>query len=244
MRYLFQPEITMTPRPAPSSKAIGFSLILLVSIVLVAMVVLPQLTWAQDAKAQPILQKTSATYKAMKALDVQFAYTLDNPQAKVKDMHTGSLLLQGNAFQLKIMGQNVTCDGQAVYTVMDEAKEVHIKSMADFKEETDLDPTTIFSAYEKGFKSKYVEETTVKGKKAHVIDLFPEDPAKRSFSRIRLVIESATNHILSSKSFSKDGSTFTLEVSKQKANPTVAANAFKVDVAALKAKGMEVVDLR
>lgn len=204
----------------------------------------PQTAKGQDAKAQPILQKTAATYKALKALDAQFTYTLDNPQAKVKDTHSGSLLLQGSAFQLKIMGQNVTCDGQTVYTVMNEAKEVHIKSMADFKDETDLDPTTIFSAYEKGFKSKYIEEVNLKGKKVHVIDLFPEDPAKKPYSRIRLTIESASNHIVSSKSFSKDGSTFTIEVSSQKANPSVAANAFKVDVAALKAKGMEVVDLR
>ena len=222
-----------------SAKAL-FSFLLMMTVANFA----PQIALAQDAKAQQILQKTAAAYRALKALDAQFTYTLDNPQAKVKDTHSGSLLLQGSAFQLKIMGQNVTCDGQTVYTVMNEAKEVHIKTMADFKEETDLDPTTIFSAYEKGFKNKYVEEINLKGKKAHVIDLFPEDPAKKPYSRIRLTIESASNHIVSSKSFSKDGSTFTIDVSSQKVNPSVAANAFKVDIAALKAKGMEVVDLR
>jgi len=197
-----------------------------------------------DPKSAPILQKSAAIYKAMKSIEAQFSYTLENTAAKVKDTQTGSLLLQGAKFKLKIMGQVVQTDGTVVHTLMDDAKEMQLKSMEDFRAETDLDPTTIFTAYEKGYKNKYVEETTVKGKKAHVIDLFPEDPGKKPFSRLRLTIDAASSQIISSKTFNKDGSTFTIEVTKQTPNATVAADAFKVDLAALKAKGYEVVDLR
>lgn len=197
-----------------------------------------------DPKAGPILQKSAAIYKAMKCIEAQFSYTLENTTAKVKDTQTGSLLLQGAKFRLKIMGQVIQTDGTLVHTVMEDAKEVQLKSLEDFKAETELDPTTIFTAYEKGYKSKYVEETTLKGKKAHIIDLFPEDPGKKPFSRLRLTIDAVSSQILSSKTFSKDGSTFTIDVTKQTADPAVAADAFKVDVAALKAKGYEVVDLR
>ena len=197
-----------------------------------------------DPKATPILQRTSAIYKALKSLEAQFSYTLENTAAKVKDTQTGSLLLQGPKFKLKIMGQVIQTEGTLVHTLIDEAKEVQMKSMEDFKAETELNPTTIFTTYDKGFKSKYVEEAMVKGKKTHVIDLFPENPDKKSFSRIRLMIDAATSQIISSKTFSKDGGTFTIEVTKQTPNATVAADDFKVDVAALKAKGYEVVDLR
>lgn len=197
-----------------------------------------------DPKATPVLQKTSAMYKALKSVEAQFSYTLENPAAKVKDTQSGSLLLQGNRFRLNIMGQVVQSDGTAVHTVMDDAKEVQIKSMEDFKAESELDPTTIFTAYDKGYKSKYVEEATVKGKKVHVIDLFPEDPGKKPFSRVRLTIDAASSQIVSSRTFSKDGSTFTIEVTKQTPNATVATDAFKVDLASMRSKGYEVVDFR
>ena len=43
-----------------------------------------------DKKAKDILAGVSAKYKSMKAMKIDFAYTLENPSAKIKETQTGN----------------------------------------------------------------------------------------------------------------------------------------------------------
>ena len=211
---------------------------------LLLLLILPtSLLFAQsDEKATAILAKVSAINKAYSNIDVAFDYTLQNPAAKVNDKREGSLLLSGQQFHLVLMGQKITSDGKIVWYDMGE--EVQIKPIAEFMEETDLDPRNIFTQYTKGFKTKYKGEKKVGGKDVHVIDLYPEIPGKKPYSRIELSIDKATNHIVASTTFGKDGTNYTLVVKTMKTNTTVSAGQFVFDKKKFEAKGYDKVDFR
>lgn len=205
--------------------------------------ILPLTLFAQtDEKAIAILDKVNATNSAYASIDLKFDYTLNNVQAKVSDKREGSLLLSGQRFHLELMGQKITSDGKIVWYDMGE--EVHIKSMEEFMEETDLDPRNIFTQYNKGFKHKYKGERKVDGKDCHVIDLYPEIPGKKPYSRIELCIDKATNHIAESTTFGKDGTSYVLTVRTMKTGVALATERFVFNQKAFEAKGYDVVDFR
>lgn len=195
-----------------------------------------------DGKATAILEKVSAVNSAYASIDVKFDYTLNNQQANISDKREGSLLLSGQRFHLELMGQKITSDGSIVW--YDMGDEVHIKTMEEFMEETDLDPRNIFSQYNKGFKNKYKGERKVNGKDCHIIDLYPEVPGKKPYSRIELCIDKATNHIMESTTFGKDGTNYVLSVRTLKTDGAVAADRFVFNRKAFEAKGYDVVDFR
>lgn len=195
-----------------------------------------------DEKATAILDKVSATNSSYSSIDIAFDYTLESQAANVKDTRQGKLILAGQRFYLELMSQKITSDGTIVWYDMD--SEVHIKSMEEFMEETDLDPRNIFSQYNKGFKNKYKGERKVGDKNTHVIDLYPDDPSKKPYSRIELCIDKATDHIVASTTFAKDGTKYTLEVRSMKTNASVKEDRFVFNRKAFEAKGYDVVDFR
>jgi outer membrane lipoprotein carrier protein len=198
----------------------------------------------EDEKAAAILKAVSTTNSAYKNISLNFTFTLQNKQAKVNDVRTGQLILAGSKFHLQLMGQDIYSDGKMVWTVMKDAKEVHLKSIEEFREETELDPANFFNQYKNGFKQKYINEEVKDGKTLSIIDLFPEVPGKKPYSRIRMGIDRSTNHLIYSKTFGKDGTDFLLEVKTMKTNVTVAADEFTYVQKKLEDAGYDIVDFR
>jgi outer membrane lipoprotein-sorting protein len=212
---------------------------------LLAILLLPFAVLAQsDDKADAILKKVSAINSGYKDIHVDFSYTLQNTEAGVNDTRSGQLSLAGNQFHLQLMGQDIYSDGKIVWYVMKDDQEVHVKSIEEFKAETELDPSNFFSQYDKGFKSKFNGEESKNGKSLNVIDLFPEIPGKKSFSRIRMGIDKATNHIVYSKTFGKDGTDYLLEVKSMKTNTGMATDSFTFSQSKFESDGYDVVDFR
>jgi len=202
------------------------------------------LTAQNDPKAEAILKKVSETAKAYKNIQVDFSYTLENKDAGINDTRDGQLTLAGNKFHLQLMGQDIYSNGEIVWYVMKEDFEVHIKSIEDFKAETDLDPSNIFNQYDKGFKSKFHADETVDGKTVETVDLFPEDPSKKPYSRVRLGVDKSTNHIVYSKTFGKDGTNYMLKVKSMKTDEGVPAELFAFDQQKFEEQDFDVVDFR
>ena len=212
---------------------------------LLATALIPLSVFAQsDEKSKAILKEVSTTNSAYKDISVSFSYTLENKEAKVNDTRDGSLTLAGNKFHLQLMGQDIYSDGKIVWYVMKDDQEVHIKSIEDFKGETELDPANFFSQYDKGFKSQFHSDETKEGKSLSVVDLFPEDPGKKPYSRIRMGIDKKTNHIVYSKTFGKDGTDYLLQIKSMKTNSGIPTTAFVFSQESFEKKGFDVVDFR
>jgi outer membrane lipoprotein carrier protein len=167
----------------------------------------------KDAQAKDVLDKVSQQTKAHPTIEVEFVITLENMETATKDQHKGKLWLKGQKYKLEIFSNTLYCDGTTIWTFAKSTNEVNITDAAD-SEESILNPATMLTIYEKGYKYKYVAERFERGRAIHVVDLFPEDVAGSDYSKIRLSIDKDKNQMVSAHYFSKDETRVLVEVVK------------------------------
>jgi outer membrane lipoprotein-sorting protein len=204
----------------------------------------------KDADAKVILNKLSKQYRSYDAVKTDFTLTIDNQQANVKETQTGTLISRSKTNKYKVtlyaagkakptVTQDIISDGKNQWTFLKDANEVQL-STADNSEEG-FNPSQIFTMYEKGYKYIYTSQQKIAGKIYQVIDLTPED-SKKSFFKVRLLIDKVKNQLYSAQIFDKNGSTYTYALRTFTPNYKVAETAFVFDKKAY--PGVEVVDLR
>lgn len=213
--------------------------------ILIALTIFPIVALSQnDPQADAILGEMSKVNNAYSSISASFDYTLNNQAAGVTDTREGSVALSKGKFHLNLGDYKVNADGQVVWVTMTDLEEVQIYDYQEFKEDNDFDPSEIFSGYSKGFKTKFMESTTIGNSKVDVIDLYPEDPSTRSFSRIRLFVESGSRHLKQAKVFGKDGNLYTYLVKSFSVNEDLSKVLSSFNQQALEEKGFSVEDLR
>lgn len=193
----------------------------------------------QDPKAGKILDAMSQKYAAMKAFKADFAQTMENPSAKVKETMTGNILVSGEKYRLGVSGQEIISNGNLMWTFLKDANEVTITESDDEAEA--MAPSKIFDMYKKGYKYAYAGTETINGAKYDVIELAPED-RKNPIYKVRLYINQKDKALKSWEMFRNNGSRYIYTIKNFEANPTLAADAFTFNKA--KHKGVNVVDLR
>ncbi len=212
---------------------------------LFALLITPTLALAQnDLKATSILNDMGRINNAYSSIIADFEYTLNNQAAGVNDTRMGSVVLSKGTFALDLGDYKVNSDGLVVWVTMTDLNEIQLYDYQEFKADNDFDPSEIFSGYSKGFKAQYKEEAEIKKVKVDVVDLFPEDPSKRNFSRIRLSIEQNSKHLKQAMVFGKDGNIYTYSVNTFKVDEDVANRIGKFDQAKFEKAGFTVEDLR
>jgi len=221
---------------------------------LISIILLVAVTWSfaqKDAAAKAILNKVSATYRTYDVVKTDFVFTLDNQQAGVKDTQTGTLIAKSKSNKYKVTlysdagspkpvaTQEMISDGKTQWTYLKKDNEVQVNNADNSSE--GLNPAQIFTIYEHGYKYIYNGDKKIAGKTYQEIDLTPED-IKKSFFKVRLLIDKVKKQIYSALIFDKNGNRYTYTLRSFVANPQVPDNTFTFDPKAH--KGVEVVDLR
>ncbi|ASU33507.1 LolA family protein [Mucilaginibacter xinganensis] len=209
-------------------------------------------TFAQkDADAKAILSKVSAKYKMYDGIKTDFTFTLDNPQAGIKETQTGTLVARSKANKFRVtlytpqsagkqdVAQEIISDGKTQWTFLKKDNEVQVSNVDNSGD--GLNPAKIFTIYEHGYKYLYTGEKKISGNIYQEIDLTPEDD-KKGFFKVRLEIDKAKKQIYSALIFDKNGNRYTYTIKRFAPNTAVADNTFSFDTKAH--KGVEVVDLR
>ncbi|MBC7565846.1 MAG: outer membrane lipoprotein carrier protein LolA [Pedobacter sp.] len=194
-----------------------------------------------DAKAKAILAEVSKKYRSYGIIKTDFSFTLENPQAKIKETQQGTLIAKSDANKYKVTmtDQELYSDGKSQWTYLKENKEVQI---TDVDNNADgVNPAKIFTVYEKGYKYLFIGEKKVGVKTLQTIDLSPID-IKKSIFKIRLTIDKAARQITNVVIFDKSGNKYTYAIKTFTPNVKIAESVFVFD--AKKYPGVEVVDLR
>lgn len=192
-----------------------------------------------DAKSQNILKRLSKNYKSYKTIQANVAFTIDNRKENIKENQKGRVWMKGDKFRLEMGEQTLISDGKTLWTYLKELNEVTIAPFEPM--EGELSPTNLFTIYEKGFESYYVGEANRGKNKVHNIDIVPTDK-KKSFFKIRLVIDRQKEQILQAVIFDKNGTLYTYDILNFVTNNAIADSQFGFDKS--KYPGVEVVDLR
>lgn len=196
----------------------------------------------QDPKAKVILDEVSKITKAYKTITAEYELISLNKEKKPINKETGKIQVKGNKFKLEIPGNTIVCDGKTIWTHNKDAQEVTIKNFEPNNEEG-LNPSNIFTMYEKGYKYKYDKEEKIGAATYHVIDLYPAiKPEKKKFSIIKLFVDKTKKQVHEIKMMMKDGGTQTYEIKSMTSNTEIADAVFVFDTKSFKAD--QIVDER
>lgn len=191
-------------------------------------------------KAKQILDKVAIKTKGYQTIRADFSFTLENIQAKLTDTHNGKIIIKGEKYKIDLMGADTYFDGKTVWMHLKDVGEVNI-SEPDMLDDQTLNPATIFTIYEEGFKYIYSGETTLNGKKTDIVDLFP-DKRDKPFSRIKLYIYQDNQQIGKITQIGKDGNNYIIDIKKMDVNIPTDDSLFTFDVS--KYPNVDVIDMR
>lgn len=194
-----------------------------------------------EIKAKEILAEVSKKYRAYDVVKTDFSYTLENPQAKIKETQLGTLFVKSklNKYKIILKGQELISDGKNQWTYLKADKEVQLSEVDNSSDA--LNPAKLFTIYENGFKSIYTNDSQNNGKTVHNIDLTPLD-GKRSFFKVRLQIDKLSKQIMNAVIFDKNGNKYTYAIKTFTPNIKVPDSTFAFDSKLY--PGVELVDLR
>jgi outer membrane lipoprotein carrier protein len=193
----------------------------------------------KDPQALEILDKMSAKYKEMSGFKATFSYTLESPSSKINENYDGDITVKSNKFRLKMGGQEIINNSTTVWTYLKESNEVNISNYEP--EEGEINPTEIYTIYQKGFKYLKLEDLTENGVVYEIIDLVPEDKDKPYF-KIRLTINKKDKTLKGWKIFEKSGNRYIYNIKNFAPNAVIDDKTFIFDKTQY--KGVQVVDLR
>ncbi len=163
-----------------------------------------------DQKALEILDAMSAKYQKVVSFKVSFTYTLENKMENINEEFSGEITVKDEKFVLKMSEQEIYNDGETIWTYMPDVNEVNIDYF--LPEEGDLTPSSIYSAYKKGFKYMFLEESVENGKTINVVDLVPED-SHNQFYKVRMFIGKGDRTLKKWTMFDKTGNIYTYMIS-------------------------------
>ena len=196
----------------------------------------------QDAKAKGILDQVSAKTRSYKSISADFSFSMVNKAMSINEKNDGSIKLKGQKYLVDLPGAGIKIysDGKTNWNYMKQGNQVTISTIDKDSGEL-MDPTSLFTIYERGFTSKFIAEKNVGGTPVYQIELFP-DKKQFDVSKISIEINKATMMIQSAQLFGNDGNLYGITVKKMETNKEFTDSDFAFD--AKKFPDVEVIDLR
>ena len=199
----------------------------------------------KDAETGLLLKAAADKAKAYSTIKTQFEFTVENSQEKSEDTYLGELYIKGSKFKMVVDKTVTFCDGKNRWVYLPDVNEVNISKVEkaeglDPEERFLVEPISLFTIYEKGFKYNTSGTQAIDGKNYTVVDLSPEDISKPYF-KIKCWI-SETNDYYAVKYFQKDGTRITLQLVDFKVNEKLKDELFVFK--AVDYPNVEIIDLR
>ena len=191
-----------------------------------------------DRKSNEILDRLTAKTEAYKTIRVEFAYKMENQEAGIDERTDGTLTVKGDKYRLNIAGQTVICDGETVWTYIEDAEEVQINTVGESEES--ITPNKLLSSYNEDYRSKFIREDFMYGTTVNIIDLTPVEG--KSYYKVRLVIDKEKDQLHEISIFDKNGSTYSYIINSFTPNTEVPDSKFSFDKSEF--PGVDVIDMR
>ena len=188
-----------------------------------AVLLAANLTWGQDAKAKEILDQVSEKSATYKSILADFTFSTENAEMDINESNEGTIKVKGKKYNLKMKGLKgsdqegdvileVFSDGSTLWNYMKDGNQVTISDIEDEGNEL-MDPSSIFTIYERGFRSELLGEKNTGGKSVYLINLFP-DSDEHDVSKIEIAIDKSTMMISSAVLHAMDENLYRIVVKK------------------------------
>jgi outer membrane lipoprotein-sorting protein len=192
-----------------------------------------------DAKSKEMLDKLSEKTKAYKTVEVKFSFEIKNKDQGINQTQTGILKMKGDKYYLKLEDKEIFCDGKEITTYTKELNEAQVIS-ADELDKDAVSPSTMFTIYEQGFKTKVKsEQKDSKGRNTMTIDLYPIKPKEKDYTMVRLDVDKDKVQFIKATILGKNGSYYYYTVTSMTPDVEMDDNIFIFDKT--KYKGVKVI---
>jgi outer membrane lipoprotein-sorting protein len=168
----------------------------------------------QDPKAKQILDEMSEKTRSYESIAADFVFSLENKEMDISEKNEGSIKLKDQKYvvDLPALGVKVFSDGETLWNYMKDGNQVTISNIEDGGNEL-MDPSSIFTIYEKGFRAKFMGEKVSGNSTAYQIELYP-DSGEYDVSKILLSIGKSDKMIKSALLYGTDGNVYGIIVKK------------------------------
>lgn len=202
------------------------------------LLILSILALAFNLNAQDAVTVFKAAVEKLKSYDnieIAFDYNMINTEAGIYETMQGEGFLQGDAYKLKIMGQDVICDGHTTWTYNADAEEVMI---GEVDSEGASSPLMIVSSYYDNITAKYLDTTNGNVKQIEAKPLFGDE----NIERIVVSLDINTLEIKDLHVFDKNKNEFVYEITIFVTNQKLPADFFKFNESDF--PDAEIIDMR
>ncbi len=191
-----------------------------------------------DKKSREMLDRLTAKTEAYKTIYVEFSYKMNNKEANIDETTEGVLTIMEDSYKLDIAGQLVICDGETIWTYIEDAEEVQVNSVEESEES--ITPNKLLTAYNDDYRSKFIKESFQYGATVNIIDLTPLEG--KSYYKVRLIIDKEKDQLHDITIFDKNGSTYSYIIKEFTPNVEVEASEFTYNEADY--PSVDVIDMR
>ena len=199
----------------------------------------------KDPEAKTLLDKAAKQAAGYKTISAAFDCVYENLAEEKSENYNGTLQLKGNRFRIDIDKTITFCDGKNRWAYLTESNEVTISKIEasndDAPEDRFMsDPMSLYTIYRTGFKYVMGDTEEIGGKTMQIVEISPEN-IKKPYFKIKYWF-TPNNDLYQIKCFQKDGTRFTLTLTKFTTNQKIDDAALNFD--AKKFPGVEVIDMR
>ena len=173
---------------------------------------------AQDAET--VFKSAVVKLKSYDNIEITFDYNMINTEAGIYETMDGYGIIQGDAFKLKIMGQDIICDGTTTWTYNADAEEVMISNVD--KSDGGGSPLSIIESYNDNITAKFLDGGNGDTQKIEAKSLFGDD----NFDKIIIELNTKSLEIKDIHVFDKNKNEFVYEITKFVTNQKLPADFF------------------
>ncbi len=168
----------------------------------------------------------------------ELSYTMINVEMDINEKKTGSILVSGDKYKVKMEGQVIFSDGVTLWTYLEDSEEVMISNVSD--NEDGISPTSILTKYDEDYKSSFDNNKKYKNSDVKKIDL--KTTKDKGFQKLSLIINQKNLSLDSFSVYDMNGNVFTYHIINLKPNITLEEGTFVFSEE--KYPDVEVIDMR
>lgn len=176
-----------------------------------------------DSKSQKILDEVTRNYKSKKNSYFKFSYT--SGSGKNLRSQTGIFYSDNTRYKLKIMGTEQIFDGNKLYNISNEDKEVTISKPND--EQIHFSPLSYLDSYKKEYDVTYSGKKTMSGIPVDVIKMVPVK--NNGLKNVTLYVNTPQKKLIKLEQITTTNEVAVIGISDYKENQKLSPNLFTFD---------------
>lgn len=181
----------------------------------------------KENKADQILNKLSKKIKGLNSFYLEYSATVKNESLDQNDSFTGKGWVKNNKYFATYDDNTIISNGLKTWSILNKDKEVYESNNSD--DDEIINPKKLMTLWESGFKNKYNKAEVIGKESVDVIDLYPKQPDKSSYTSITISVAKTANELRKALVKYNDGTVMTYSITKFTSNPDVKDTKFVYD---------------